>query len=78
MMHYIACGGLHGCICTHSQAYDDYSDAVNDLANTYDLQKAEVERLAEEGYIYLSLQRDGNEYCEIIECDCEDPTTHDD
>jgi len=67
--HYLALAGLHGCMC-------QYSSAVDDLAQLHDLGRDRKRKLKRTGYLELNLHRDGNEYCEITECDCDDPEVH--
>jgi hypothetical protein len=48
------------------------------LASIHELGRDRRRELARDGYIELNLHRDGNEYAEIVECDCDDPEQHDD
>jgi hypothetical protein len=73
--HYHAMAGLHGCMPNYSSTHDCYALAVDDLADVHELGKRRTKELYEQGYLELNLHRDGNEYCEIVECDeagCED------
>ena len=78
MAHYIAMAGLHGCIPNTCWAHDCVEDAVEDLAQLHELGRNRRRELKRNLYLELNLHRDGNEYCEIVECDCDDPTVHND
>ena len=76
--HYVAMAGLHGCIPNSCQSYDTRQDAIEDLANLHELGKNRKSILRRDNYLELNLGRDGNEYCEIIECECDNPGVHND
>lgn len=76
--HYIAMAGLHGCLPQTSESYDNYDDAVESMASLHELGRNRTRQLKKDGYIELNLHRDGNEYAEIVECDCNDPESHND
>ena len=77
-VHYVGMAGLHGCLPNYCNSYDSYQDAVEDLASLHELGKGRKGQLKKNGYLELNLHRDGNEYCEIEECNCEDPECHND
>ena len=77
-MHYIGMAGLHGYLPNYCGSYESYDAAVGGLAEMHDLGERRERALRRDGYLELSLKRDGNEYCEIEECDCDDPARHDD
>lgn len=70
--------GLHGCIPNYCAAHDEYRAAVDDLAQLHELGQRRIAELRRDGYLELRLERDGNEYCEITECNCEDAECHND
>lgn len=77
MKHFIAMGGLHGCLPSHCEVYDNYEDAVSGLTDIYELGKRRAELLRKNGGLELNMRRDGNQYVEITECDCDEPWIHD-
>lgn len=75
--HYIAMSGVHGCLPQYCASCDTIREAVDSLASVHDLGQNRQKRLRRD--LHLELNRDdGAEYCEIVECDCDDPTTHND
>ena len=74
--HYIGMAGLHGYLPSDCASYEDYESAVDSLASLHELGKNRERELKKHGYLELNLHRDGNEYCEIVECDCTDPDEH--
>ena len=76
--HYIGMAGIHGCMPSCCGSYDSQRDAAESLAQIHELGIKRTNRLRIDGYLELDMHRDGNEYCEIIECDCDDPSQHDD
>ena len=78
MRHYIGMAGLHGCLPQTCARYESAQDAAQGLANIHDLGRNRRRALARDMYLELNLHRDGNEYAEIVECDCSDPDCHND
>ncbi len=78
MAHYIAMAGLHGCMPNTCFAHESYDNAVDDLATTHGLGAKRRAALKRDGYLELNFKRDGNEYAEIVECDCATPDVHND
>ncbi len=74
--HYIAMAGLPGCLSQYCATHDTYQAAVDDLAQVHELGRSRKAQLKRDGSLELNLYRDGNEYCEIIKCDCADPSVH--
>jgi len=73
-LHYHAIAGMHGCMPNYGAHHTAYNDAVEDLAYVHELGRLRTRALREDGYLELNLHKDGNEYCEIVECqgpDCE-------
>jgi hypothetical protein len=75
--HYIAMAGLHGCLPQYCTSCDTYNDAVETLADLHELGRSRRQELKRNGYLALDARQDGNEYCEIRECDCDNPSIHD-
>jgi hypothetical protein len=48
------------------------------MASLHELGQKRHRRLRKDSYLELNLHRDGNEYIEISECDCEDLESHND
>ena len=76
--HWIAGAGLHGCLFNYCAVLDSYDAAVDNLAEAHELGRTRKAALKGAGYLELNLKRDGNEYCEITECDCATPEVHQD
>ena len=74
--HFIGMAGLHGYLPNYCEVYPDYESAVDWLAFIHELGKKRTRELKRDGYIELNLKRDGNEYAEIVDCDCDDPSIH--
>ena len=64
-MKYIAMAGLHGCLPQFASECDSFGEAVEVLADIHELGPNRTAHLRRDGYLELSLHRDGNEYCEI-------------
>ena len=76
--HYIAMAGLKGYLPNVCQSFEDRLSAVTFLHDIHNLPYRKITELKREGYIDLDLHRYGNEYCEITECDCDNPEIHND
>lgn len=78
--HYIAMAGLHGCLPNYVASHDDRDSALFDLISMHELNADAglVRDLKETGIVELDVQEHGNEYAEVIECDCNHPEQHDD
>lgn len=76
--HYIAMGGVHGCLPSHCEVYETWQEAVTALVDQYELGKKRARVLARDKALELNNKRDGNEYVEIVECDCGMPMVHSD
>lgn len=89
--HYIAMAGLHGCLPNYCDVYASYDDAVEGLCQIHDLGKYSKFRkeLKKFGYTELRLYSEqinggfwveghGNEYAQIVECECAEPWVHSD
>jgi hypothetical protein len=77
-VHYIGMAGLHGCMPSACGVYDSQKDAAEGLASIHELGKNRTAELRRTGYLELNMNRDGNEYAEISECSCADPSQHGD
>lgn len=76
MKHFIAMAGLHGYLPNYCEAFRSRDHAVSSLADTHELGRKRRADLKRDGTLELNLKRDGNEYCEIAECDCAEPWNH--
>ena len=76
--HYIAIAGMHGCLPNSCGSYESIGDAVDGVASLHNLGKRRTSLLRRDCYLELNLHRDGNEYIEITDCDCDHPETHND
>ena len=77
-VHYIGMAGLHGYLPQTCDVYDSIKNAADSLAQTHELGRDRRRQLQRDCYLELNLQRDGNEYCEITECECDSPEMHSD
>lgn len=76
--HYIGMAGLHGYIPQTCDVYETIGDAAQSLGDLHELSKNKIRLLCRDMYIELDLHKHGNEYCEIVECECDDPNVHSD
>jgi hypothetical protein len=82
MAHYIAMSGMHGCLPDWRWLAADERDAVEASVDMFsDLLTAETEgafrrALADGGYASLAGTDAGADYVEIVSCDCDDPSQH--
>ncbi len=68
MTHYHAMSGLHGCMPDYSTVCETKKDAVESLADLFELGRDRRRELARNLSLELTNRRDGAEYCEIVEC----------
>lgn len=66
--HYHALAGLYKGIPNYVGDHQTFEDAVEDLVALYKLGSHRAGFLRREDYLDLILERDGNEYCEVVEC----------
>ena len=83
--HFIGMAGLHGCMPNYCGVYDTYDDAVDGLSDIHELGRGRRALLQQNSYLELRNDgdafpfiNDGNEYCEIVDCDCDTPEIHQD
>jgi hypothetical protein len=76
--HWIGMAGLHGCLPQTCAAYDSKADAAEGLAQVHELGRNRTIRLRRDGYLELNPHRDGNDYAEIVACECSTPEVHND
>jgi len=74
--HFIGMAGLHGYLPSFCDVFESQEDASEALSQLHDLGIRRARRLKIDGYLELNLKRDGNEYCEIEECNCDDASIH--
>lgn len=75
MTHYIAMGGEHGCMPDNCQAYESLEPAIDGLDNIYELSPEQLQKLRDNGTTKLTREQ-GGAYCEVSECDCDEPWEH--
>jgi hypothetical protein len=76
--HFIGMAGLHGCLPQTCDVYATKGDAAQSLGDIHELSKNKIRLLRRAMYLELDLSKHGNEYCEIAECECDDPAVHSD
>lgn len=76
--HFIAGSGSRGCLFDAATVHPTYTQAVEELTSRFDLGRDRRRKLTRESFMELSPRRDGADYCQIEECDCAEPWTHDD
>lgn len=84
--HYIAMSGSHGCLPDNCEVFDTRKAAVDSLVSLFELGRTRKARLNKNGYLELVASpieqaQDvsfGAAYCEITECDCDNPAQHSD
>lgn len=76
--HYIAMAGLHGYMPMVSEVTATRGQAAELLGGIHELSKNKIKQLRRDYYLELDLSIHGNEYCEIIECDCNEEEMHSD
>lgn len=74
--HYVAMSGAHGCLPDFCTSCESHTQAVDVLADLFELGRNRRRDLASSDYLELRPNRDGAEYCEITSCDCENPDVH--
>ncbi len=78
MKHFVAMAGLSGgYLPNYIAAHKTRRDAVDDLVQFHDMGHRRADTLRRKGYVSLSLARDGNEYAEVVVCECDDVSAHD-
>ena len=76
--HYIVMSGDHGYTPDYCATHESIGNAVDDLAAMFTLGRDRRRELKRNQSLELRPARDGAEYCEIVECDCNDPDSHND
>lgn len=85
--HYVVGSGSFGCMYDNGpRAYTTLDDAVEDLAQTFELGRVRRKALKDGGYLELDAdlsliernqgRRFGADYCEIMQCSCNAPWEH--
>ena len=75
--HYIAGSGEYGCLYDSCSVYHTLADAVEGLAETFNLGRTRKAALKSHRQLDLNPGRDGASYCEITACNCAEPWVHD-
>lgn len=73
--HYIAMSGMSGCLPDSCNAYETYQEAVDALADMFELGRTRKARLFANNILKLN-PKDGADYCEIQICNCSKPWEH--
>jgi len=75
--HYVYGSGDHGCLYDYGpHVAQCIEDAVDDLATLFELGRNRRRELKRNWSLELNSCRDGAEYCEINECNCDKPWEH--
>lgn len=74
--HYVGIAGLYGYMPNYCDVFRTKGDAAECLGQIHELSGRAIARLRRDQWIDLDLREYGNEYCEIIECDCNEPEIH--
>jgi hypothetical protein len=75
--HYIGGSGEYGCLYDSCGVYKSLQDAVDGLADTFNLGRTRKATLKRYNHLDLHPGRDGADYCEITVCNCPTPWIHD-
>jgi hypothetical protein len=75
--HYIGGSGEYGCRYDSCGVYRTLQDAINGLADTFNLGRTRKAELKRSRHLDLNPGRDGADYCEIQHCNCAEPWIHD-
>jgi hypothetical protein len=86
LKHWIAMSGSHGCLPDNCEVFETRKGAVDSLVSLFELGRTRAARLKKTGYLELTLSpieqaQDvsfGADYCEITQCDCDNPLEHSD
>ena len=70
-LHYHYGAGQFGCLFDTGPYYSEtYREAVECLADLFELGRVRKSRLLDYGYLELDNRRDGVDYCEVMPCGC--------
>lgn len=75
--HYIAMAGIGGCLPNFCEVYETEKQAVEGLDALCELSRQQKRELRLYGLTDLT-KAQGNEYAEVVECDCNEPGGHQD
>ena len=75
--HYIIGNGEPGCLYDGCGVCRTLDDAVQSLAEMFNLGRTRKAELKRQRYLRLKPARDGSSYCEITHCNCSTPWIHD-
>jgi hypothetical protein len=76
--HFIGMAGMRGCLPNMCDSYPTRGQAAESLGLVHELSGRQVKQLRRDGFLELNLAEKGNEICEIVECNCGDPDSHND
>jgi hypothetical protein len=74
--HFVGMAGMHGCLPNYLTWNTSYNLVADDLASVHELSSRLRRELRRDAYLELNLHKFGNEYCEIVECSCNNPQEH--
>lgn len=77
--HWVGMAGLHGYMPNYTTVGETRGDVAEDLGFIHELSGRKIKQMRRDNYLELDLYTHGNEYCEIVVCDCgQDISSHDD
>lgn len=77
--HWVGMAGLHGYMPNYITVGRTRGQCAEDLGQIHELSGRKIKQMRRDNYLELDLYTHGNEYCEIVECDCgKDISSHDD
>lgn len=77
--HWIGMAGLHGYMPSYYTVGATRGQCADDLGSLHELSGRKIKQMRRDNYLELDLYEHGNEYCEIVMCDCgKDISAHDD
>lgn len=68
--HYIGHAGLSGYMPNYTTVGETRGSVADDLGSLHELSQRKIKQLRRDWYISLDIYEHGNEYAEIVECDC--------
>lgn len=75
--HYVGMVGIGGCLPSFCDVYENRKQAIESLADICELSKRQRMELKKFGITDLK-KNQGNEYAEIVKCNCSEPGEHQD
>ncbi len=75
--HYIGMAGIGGCLPSFCYVYETKKQAIESLNGLCELTRGQLTELRKFGLTHLR-KNQGNEYAEIMKCNCAEPGEHQD